>query len=122
VLSGLLDAYPPLMCCERGRFDKALEGLRQDKLGRPIARDSTLVKQVSRKYLAVYRERVPRRGEELKNDTGADEVMDRSYRMRLIVDNVSGMTDEFALQSFAAHLRRANQSLPQLGMCANVSC
>jgi dGTPase len=100
VLGGLLDAYLPLMCCDRGRFNEALAGHRRDDHGRPIARDSSLMSRISRKYLAVYREALRRTEDEFKGDSGAAEVMERIHRMRLIVDHVSGMTDEFALRSF----------------------
>jgi dGTPase len=100
VLSGLLDAYLPLMICERNRFDLALLGARQDADGQPIARDSSLAGRISRKYLAVYKETVRQIEKKLTTDPGAFKVMERIYRIRLIVDHISGMTDEFALQTF----------------------
>jgi dGTPase len=99
-ISGLLEAYLPLMTADRARFDKALAGSTKDDEGRPIARDSSLVGRISRKYLAVYREAVRQHETELAEDTGALKVMERVQRMRLIVDHISGMTDEYALQSF----------------------
>ncbi len=100
VISGLLDAYRPLMKCDRSRFKKALDGQRRDDGGRPIGRDSSLIRRVSRKFLGVYNESVRKMEQQLKGDTGAINVMERIHRMRLIVDHVSGMTDEFALQTY----------------------
>jgi dGTPase len=100
VLSGLLDAYHQIMRCERGRFEKMIAGATRDDAGRSIARESALVGRIARKYLAVYQEAVRTADAHLKKDPGGLEVMERIHRMRLIVDYVSGMTDEFALQSF----------------------
>lgn len=97
VLSGLLDAYLPLMICERARFDEALSGKTRDEEGRPIARDSSLASRISGKCLEVYREAVARLD---ITQRGKFRVMERIYRIHLILDHLTGMTDEFALQSF----------------------
>jgi len=99
VLCGLLGAYLPLMSCDRDRFVKSLAGERRDDRGRPIGRESSLVSHIAKKYLAVYRETVQRSEQELGN-SGEFTVKERIHRMRLVVDHISGMTDEFALQSF----------------------
>ena len=100
VLCGLLDAYLPLMSCDKSRFDAALNGEHQDESGRPIARESSLASRIAPKYLVVYREEVRQTGLLLKNDPGAAKVMERIHRLRLLVDYISGMTDGFALQCF----------------------
>ncbi|MGO9210341.1 MAG: dGTPase [Terriglobales bacterium] len=100
VLSGLLDAYSSLMACERTRFEGALRGEREDSDGSPIARDSSLISRVSPKYLSVYEEEVRQMEKKLRKDPGSVRVMERIHRMRLVVDYISGMTDEFAFQSF----------------------
>jgi dGTPase len=88
------------MSCDRERFDKALAGELRDGDGRPIARERSLMSRIPRKYLAVYREAVRRMEKELHKDSGLIRVMERIHRMRLIVDHITGMTDEFALQTF----------------------
>jgi len=100
VLSGLLDAYLPVMACDRERFECCLAGKHKDDKGRPIARESSLVGRIAKKYLAVYREATARFDREHARNNGAAIVMERIHRMRLAVDHISGMTDEFALQSF----------------------
>jgi len=100
VLFGLLDAYLPLLSCERPRFGCALAGKTKDDVGRPIARDGSLIGRISRKYLAVYREALRLDEQTLAGDAGALTVMERVHRMRMVVDYISGMTDEFALQSY----------------------
>jgi dGTPase len=100
VLWGLLDAYRPLMQCERERFHKALAGEHQDDEGRPIARDRSLISRIPQKYLAVYHDAVRRMEKEPKIKSGLVAVLERILRMRLVVDHIGGMTDEFALQTF----------------------
>lgn len=99
VLSGLLDAYSPVMSCEVDRFKAALCGGRRDNGGQPIARESSLVARISKKHLAVYHESV-RRMQAKPDGGGVERVMERIYRIRMVVDHISGMTDEFALQSY----------------------
>lgn len=99
VLSGLLDAYLPVMSCEPARFKKALEGQRCDDHGRKITRESSLISLIPRKHLAVYREE-SRLHEASAADDGTKKVMERIHRIRLVVDYVTGMTDGFAFQTF----------------------
>jgi dGTPase len=99
VLTGLLEAYLPMMECERSRFDDVLARSRRDSDGRPIAREASLVSHISSKYRSVYREAV-RQLEQRTTDPGTIKVMERVHRLRLIVDHIAGMTDEFALQSY----------------------
>jgi len=99
VISGLLDAYRPIMECDRARFELFVGPKTIDSNNRRITRESSLVSWISKKYLAVYREAVNRvdKGPDSKPNK---ELLERIHRMRLIVDHISGMTDEFALQSY----------------------
>jgi dGTPase len=99
-LCGLLTAYLPLMACERDRWQCSLAGKLKDHKDRPIARDSSLVGRIAKKYLAVYREAVRLSDAHHSTDSGSSAVMERIHRLRLVVDYISGMTDEFALESF----------------------
>lgn len=100
VLSGLLNAYWPMMACVLERFEKILAGEHIDEMGRRIARESSLAGRLGKKVLAVYREAVRLSNQEFSNDEGCRTVMERIHRAHLIVDFITGMTDEFALQSF----------------------
>lgn len=100
VLFGLLTAYFSLMECDRNRFNDSVSGKHRDANGRPITRETGLVSRIAKKYLAVYKEAVQRSDEELKEDPGAITVMERVHRIQLIIDHITSMTDEFALQSF----------------------
>ncbi len=99
VLSGLLNAYKPLMVCERDRFERAVRGAHRDSHGAPIGRESGLMSRLSPKYVSAYRDAVAD-FERRENSIGAIEVIERVFRLHLFTDYVSGMTDEFALQSY----------------------
>jgi len=100
VLSGLLDAYLPILKCDTPRFTAILDGKHNDLQGRLIARETSLISRIARKYLAVYREEVRRVIPPPGAGKGYSDVMEKLYRIRMIVDYVSGMTDKFALQTY----------------------
>jgi dGTPase len=100
VLTGLLEAYKPLMTCDRARFDLARGGERKDGDGRPIGRESSLMSRFAGKFVSVYEESVAAASSGAEPASGADKVMERICRIRLIVDHLASMTDEFALQSY----------------------
>lgn len=100
VIFGLLDAYCDLLTCDRRRFTAALDKKRRDPAGRPISRDASLLSRVSRKHLAVYLERVRLSDLAFASDGACADLLERIHRIHLIVDYITGMTDEFALQTF----------------------
>jgi dGTPase len=100
VLSGLLDAYLPLMQHDRKGFRNLLGEGSRERGRRLKACEGSLISWISRKYLAVYRKEVEHGDIVYKDNEDAMIVMERVSRLRLILDHVSGMTDEFALQSF----------------------
>jgi len=100
VLQGLLEAYLPLMECERDRFERALKGDPQDGGGRRITGEQGLAGRLPEKYVTVYREEVRLSDREHEAETGMRTVLERIHRLHLVVDYISGMTDEFALQTF----------------------
>lgn len=99
VLCGLLDAHRAMIECDYDRFCQILAGKRRDRAGRPIGRESSLAARISPKYLAVYRAALAETGL-TPTDDGPSLVKERILRIRLIVDHITGMTDEYALQSF----------------------
>lgn len=100
VLSGLLNAYYPVMKCERNRFEQALQGRGEDAMGRLITGEQALVGRLPAKYVAVYREEVRRADAAFQIDESMKTTLERVHRIRAIVDYISGMTDEHALQMF----------------------
>jgi dGTPase len=100
VLCGMLDAYLPLMSCELARFTKARNGKRRDDDGRNIAREGSLMSRIPEKHLAVYSEETRLLTLASGGDKGTLKTMERLHRIRLVVDYISGMTDQFAFQTF----------------------
>ena len=99
VLTGLLDAFKPLMSCSPERFRGILDGKHHDEDGHPIAWDRSLISRMSPKYLSVYKLAVAESAQ-TATENGDVKLMEKIHRMRFVVDYISGMTDEFALQSF----------------------
>jgi dGTPase len=100
VLCGMLDAYLPLMSCELARFTKARSGKRRDDDGRNIAREGSLMSRIPEKHLAVYSEETRLLTLASGGDKGTQKTMERLHRIRLVVDYISGMTDQYAFQTF----------------------
>jgi dGTPase len=100
VLSGLLNAYMPLMTCNQERFTSAISGNVEDGQGRKITGEQSLISRMPIKYMAVYKEEVKRLSAKFAYEGGMISALERIHRIRLIVDFVSGMTDEYALQTF----------------------
>ncbi len=97
VLTGLLEAFLKIMKCDKARFDSILAGAYSDGKSTLITRDRSLAARLAGKYRSVYMAAV-----ELEQRTRTDGhllVMERIHRLRLIVDHISSMTDEYALQT-----------------------
>jgi dGTPase len=100
VLHGLLDKYYPLMLCRRDRFDRALKGQLEDARGQRITEELGLLSRLSNKGKAVYRAEVGQSDAKHKPDSAVGICLERIYRLRLFVDYIAGMTDDYALQMF----------------------
>lgn len=103
VLCGLLTAYAPLLTCDVSRFDKIRQGQLRDEGDRIISQENALYGRIARKYAGVYeaaRNSLTKRHGVIADGTTMGSMMERVLRLHLIVDHVSGMTDEFAMQSY----------------------
>lgn len=90
VISGLLEAYAPLLQLTTQGFQQMASG---QKRGGLI--ESRLFKRLANKHLKAYKVALePLQG---KPDFNLFEFY---YRCRLIQDNISGMTDQFALEEY----------------------
>jgi len=90
IINGLLEIYKPLIALEHLDFEKLLK---DEKIECFIA--MRLIKRISSKQIVAY-----------KNDTGKLDrddtfiVLEWYYRVRLIIDYISGMTDDYALNEY----------------------
>lgn len=94
-IRGLLDHCKPLLEASRQRFTAALAYETKDAAGFPIITESKLLRLFPEKYIKVYREQVHGMGQ-------ADEEKFREWNARahLVVDFISGMTDDFAMTTY----------------------
>ncbi len=94
VLTGILDAYMPLMLASFDRLTAARDGRDIDTDERQLSVENSLCSQFPKKLLRVYDHHV----KQVSHDERS--FWEPFYRMHLIVDFVSGMTDHFALDFF----------------------
>lgn len=90
-ISGLLDQFRPLLAASRARFDAASRDAREDGQGQRILLEPKLLRLFPEKYRKVYDHQVL---------TAADSAAEWNMRAHLVVDFVSGMTDDFAMTTY----------------------
>ncbi|MCC5880591.1 MAG: dGTPase [Idiomarina sp.] len=88
IITGLLDAYAPLLQLSYAQFTALVEGD-----GRAMLLESRLFNRLPNKHVAAYRKLAGRH----HNDP---QLWEQYARCRLIQDMVSGMTDQFALDEY----------------------
>lgn len=98
VLHGLLDHHLPLLSCRRETFEKlCCPGIElADKAFKPNKLQQRLFERLPVKYRRNYREEVG----SLPKDTVEGAIQEWFCRAHLITDYISGMTDDFALETF----------------------
>jgi dGTPase len=92
IVNGLLDVYKPLLKLSQKAFDKLIE---DKKIECFIS--MRLIKRLSAKQIVAYKND---RDNLDKSNKEAYEILEWYYRVRLIVDYVSGMTDDYALEEY----------------------
>ncbi len=90
IITGLLDTYEPLLLMSTEQFQKMV--LAEQKGGLIEAR---LFKRLPKKHLKAYQQALLP-----LQDKPDFKLHEFYYRSRLIQDNISGMTDQFALEEF----------------------
>ena len=95
VITGILDSYKPLLLAKKERFEAIRNLKNEDDSGNPISIEQSLFLQLAKKYNKVY-------DLSIDQDDISDNELAREWisRAHLIVDNVSGMTDKYALSQF----------------------
>ncbi|MFM0158704.1 dGTPase [Paraburkholderia sediminicola] len=94
-ISGLLDHYSPLLSFSRGSFSAALKYEREDPFGKSILIESKLLSLFPDRYIKVYNQYVDNLPE-----GDATRFLEWNARAHLVVDFVSGMTDDFAMTTY----------------------
>lgn len=94
-IRGLLDHCRPLLEASRQRFVAALTYETKDAAGHPIITESKLLKLFPKKYIKVYHHHVDGLGE-----SDDDMFLEWTARAHLVVDFISGMTDDFAMTTY----------------------
>ena len=90
IITGLLDTYEPLLLMRTDQFQDMVSGKNAGGLI-----EARLFKRLPRKHLKAYQQAL------LPLEDKPDfKLHEFYYRSRLIQDNISGMTDQFALEEF----------------------
>ena len=94
-ITGLLEQMRPLLSCSRKRFEAALAAGNEDEKGNRILLEPKLLKLFPPRYMKVYAHQVTQyKGRQ-------DEVfLEWNARAHLVVDFISGMTDDFAMKTY----------------------
>ena len=92
IVNGLLNAYKPLLELDSNDFDILLQDKRID-----CFISMRLIKRISSKQIVAYKNDVKKLD---KKDEEQYTILEWYYRVRLIIDYISGMTDDFALEEY----------------------
>lgn len=90
IVNGLLNIYKPLLELSSKDFNKLLQ---DEKIDCFVA--MRLIKRISSKQIVAYQNDV-----KVLKDKKTFIVLEFYYRVRLIIDHISGMTDDFALHEY----------------------
>ena len=94
-ITGLLEHTRPLLSCSRQRFEAALTFENKDANGSRILLEPKLLKLFPPKYVKVYKHQV---GQAKQQPNEA--YLEWNARAHLVVDFISGMTDDFAMTTY----------------------
>jgi dGTPase len=88
VIQGLFSIYKPLLKLDVKEFDKLING---EKVNSIVTKN--LYSRLPKKHIIAYKTSL----KDIKNDY---ELLEYYYRNRLIIDFISGMTDDYALNEY----------------------
>jgi dGTPase len=92
IVNGLFDIYKPLLELTTSDFSKLLE---DEKIDCFISK--RLIKRISSKQIVAYKNDIKK----LNTDNIEEyNILEFYYRVRLIIDYISGMTDDYALEEY----------------------
>ena len=96
-IRGLLDHFKVLLMCSGSRFQAALNSKTKDDLGEAILIERKLLALFPEKHKKAYQHSLKSYS---NNNPQADKLHEWNLRCHLIVDFISGMTDDFALSTY----------------------
>ncbi|MEA2050478.1 MAG: dGTPase [Campylobacterota bacterium] len=93
IIQGLFDIYEPLLALCTDKFQDILNNKKSDCL---IC--TNLLARLSKKHLVAYKKSI----DEIQNNENKTDfsLLEWYYRARLIIDYISGMTDDYALEEY----------------------
>ena len=92
IINSLFEIYKPLLELDKVDFSKLLK---DEKIDCFISR--RLIKRISKKQIVAYKNDIKK----LNTDNIEEyNILEFYYRVRLIIDYISGMTDDFALEEY----------------------
>lgn len=102
VISGLMECYKPLLTLRREQFNVLMYGVQtaEDKLLSIPIYPARLYKKLSSKHIAAYQTAMAEGA--LTTQIADEDCREFYFRMRLIIDYISGMTDQFAYDEYRA--------------------
>lgn len=92
IINGLFDIYKPLITLDRNDMRKLIKNERID-----CFISMRLIRRISSKQIVAYKNDVKKLSRE---DPERFAIMEWYYRVRLVTDYISGMTDDFALDEY----------------------
>lgn len=100
VIAGLMDSYKPLLSMSKEKFSALINGTELDE-GKEISIYSKrLFKKLSQKHKSAYI--VAMKEKSISDEFVDEDCREFYYRTRLIIDYISGMTDQFAYDEYRA--------------------
>lgn len=94
-ITGLLEQTRPLLSCSRKRFEAALAAENEDEKGVRILLEPKLLKLFPQRYMKVYKHQVTQ-----YEGSPHEGFLEWNARAHLVVDFISGMTDDFAMTTY----------------------
>ncbi|MFY4819587.1 dGTPase, partial [Aliarcobacter butzleri] len=92
IINSLFEIYKPLLELDEVDFSKLLK---DEKIDCFISR--RLIKRISKKQIVAYKNDIEKLD---KQNLQEYKILEFYFRVRLIIDYISGMTDDFALEEY----------------------
>ena len=100
-ISGLLEKYSCLLESSLDRFECALNFKKKDSSDEPIILESKLIALLPKNYIDVYKDDLNELNTKISDKQSSDFLFaEWNLRAHLIVDFISGMTDDFAMTTY----------------------